>query len=242
MSTSSFSRSPRGSPLQWRGASSSGTTLSSSRPLSPPGRRVCVRRRACGPAAAQRSRPEVAVAGRSRHGGCLPSAAGRSRAAPGAAAAGRRRQESSRWPKLILKRLARAMTARGLVAELVRFESVSIDHLYAYVAHQRISSPQRSSRTDNSASQVPAPSPSLVLRVRWARRCSTAGGGRLDDSAQHGDSREERKHYSLQTMLASWLGGRERASLRAARHRGRARCALASLRTERLNKADWWKV
>ena len=35
-STSSFPRSPCGSPPQWRGASSSGTTFSSSRLLSPP--------------------------------------------------------------------------------------------------------------------------------------------------------------------------------------------------------------
>ncbi len=33
VSTISFSRSPRGSLPQWRGASSSGTTISSSRPL-----------------------------------------------------------------------------------------------------------------------------------------------------------------------------------------------------------------
>jgi hypothetical protein len=43
--------------------------------------------------------------------GCLPAAARRGRAAPGAAAAGRRRQASARCPELVLERLSRALTA-----------------------------------------------------------------------------------------------------------------------------------
>jgi hypothetical protein len=98
--------------------------------------------------------PKQWLARRSRHGGCLPAAARRGRAAPGAAAADRRRQASARRPALILKRLARAMTARGLVGDpnrAIGFNSVSVDP--SYVACQRLSSPRRSRRTNSCVVQ-----------------------------------------------------------------------------------------
>ncbi len=94
-----------------------------------PRRSAGVRRRSCGPRAARRSRRPVALSRRSRLGGCQAAAARRGRAAPGAAAAGRRCQEISRMPELILKRLARAVTARGFVADqkrVVDLKSVSV--------------------------------------------------------------------------------------------------------------------
>jgi hypothetical protein len=108
VSTTSFSRSPRGSPPQCRGASSSGTTIPLSRKLAA---RDAVL--AFGDSFLSSSCPTKPA----RNCGCPTAAARRGRAALGAAAAGRRRQESSQRPELILNRLTRAMTARGLVGD-----------------------------------------------------------------------------------------------------------------------------
>ncbi len=67
VSTCSFSRSPRGSPPQWRGASSYGKTPRHPTRSRCPRRRVCVRRRAYLPRAGQRLRLVAALTGRSRH-------------------------------------------------------------------------------------------------------------------------------------------------------------------------------
>jgi hypothetical protein len=69
--------------------------------------------------AAGRIRVAVAAAGRTYFRGLLLAAARRGRAAPEGAAAGRRRQEGAPRPELLLERLARELTARGLVSEVV---------------------------------------------------------------------------------------------------------------------------